>query len=389
MPDVTNLRVNKRSQRGFTIIELLIVIVIIAVLSAISAVIYSGIRSRAAYASAESGASQLGTELALYNAENGDYPTSAEFNPDGGCVSETDFCYEPFGEIDYDPDPPTPSDYCLSVNKLVILCEGETPTPITESICPVGFVKVPGSDNYGTDDFCVMRYEAKNVDGSAKTKSSGLPWVSINQANATIKANDACTGCQLMTEAQWMTIAENVISVGSNWSGGSIGSGHLFRGNISHFKLSADDIGSEPGSVERRYLTLNTGDDIWDLSGNISEWTQGNLMSNNQPGYSFDPANSGDQDLYKKQWNSVDIWTHNGFTFPSTSRPPAIANNWQSYQGIGVLYSNYNDPKTPAISLGYLRGGTCISSIYAGIYGLEFSGASGLYNGFRVTKPLS
>ena len=62
----------KRS--GFTLVELLIVIVVIAILTGISVVVFSGVQSRAKMASlvATIDAYQKGMEL--YNAENGGYP---------------------------------------------------------------------------------------------------------------------------------------------------------------------------------------------------------------------------------------------------------------------------------------------------------------------------
>lgn len=61
--------------RGFTIVELLIVIVVIGILAAITIVAFNGIQQRARASSASSGASQAAKKIALYQAENGAYPT--------------------------------------------------------------------------------------------------------------------------------------------------------------------------------------------------------------------------------------------------------------------------------------------------------------------------
>ena len=84
---------------------------------------------------------------------------------------------------------------------------------------------MPGNSYYGTSDFYVAKYEAKNVDGKAVSQAAGRPWIAISQASSIATAAAACDGCQLITDAQWMTLAENIMSVGSNWSGGSVGSG--------------------------------------------------------------------------------------------------------------------------------------------------------------------
>ena len=69
-----NLRTN---QKGFTIVELLIVIVVIAILAAISIVAYTGIQQRARNSQALNLASQVAKKAEVYYAINGSYPTAA------------------------------------------------------------------------------------------------------------------------------------------------------------------------------------------------------------------------------------------------------------------------------------------------------------------------
>lgn len=61
--------------KGFTIIELLIVIVVIAILAAITIVSYNGISNRATEASVTTDVEQLGKQIELFKAANGRYPT--------------------------------------------------------------------------------------------------------------------------------------------------------------------------------------------------------------------------------------------------------------------------------------------------------------------------
>ena len=62
------------SSNGFTIIELLVVIVIIAILSTITFVSYTGITQKAAAATLQSDLKNASTGIALYNANNDIYP---------------------------------------------------------------------------------------------------------------------------------------------------------------------------------------------------------------------------------------------------------------------------------------------------------------------------
>ena len=62
--------------RGFTIVELLIVIIVIAILAAITIVAYNGVQNRAHSSAQKSTAVNLGKKLEAFNAVQGVYPTS-------------------------------------------------------------------------------------------------------------------------------------------------------------------------------------------------------------------------------------------------------------------------------------------------------------------------
>jgi prepilin-type N-terminal cleavage/methylation domain-containing protein len=64
-------------QQGFTIVELLIVIVVIAILAAITIVAYNGVQNRAKATSAQSAANNAIKKAELYNTEKSVYPATA------------------------------------------------------------------------------------------------------------------------------------------------------------------------------------------------------------------------------------------------------------------------------------------------------------------------
>lgn len=72
--NMTTPNITRRRQRGFTIVELLIVIVVIAILAAISIVAYTGIQNRAHDSAVQQDLRQLGTAFELFQAEHGYYP---------------------------------------------------------------------------------------------------------------------------------------------------------------------------------------------------------------------------------------------------------------------------------------------------------------------------
>ena len=66
----------KNRNQGFTIVELLIVVVVIAILAAITIVSYNGITNNAHSSAADAAASTLQKKVELYNSDKGAYPTS-------------------------------------------------------------------------------------------------------------------------------------------------------------------------------------------------------------------------------------------------------------------------------------------------------------------------
>ena len=90
--------------KGFTIVELLIVVVVIAILATITVVAYNGIQSRARDAQLKSDLKSAATQLALYNTQNGTFPPSQASDAGVKDSSSTKFTYT------YNPGDNT---YCL------------------------------------------------------------------------------------------------------------------------------------------------------------------------------------------------------------------------------------------------------------------------------------
>ncbi len=116
-------------RRGFTIVELLIVIVVIAILAAISIVAYNGIQDRARTTAAMSAAKQVSDAVALYAVEHGDSYPSSLADVDIEDTDSTTYQYRALNSS-------TPATWCATVtvgNKSAYVSNTQT-TP-TEGAC--------------------------------------------------------------------------------------------------------------------------------------------------------------------------------------------------------------------------------------------------------------
>ena len=229
-----------------------------------------------------------------------------------------------------------------------------------------------------------MKYEAKNASGVATSQASGTPWVNISQTSAMTTSAAACTDCHLISEAEYLTIAHNVLSVDSNWSSGTVGSGYIYSGHNDNSAValaaSSNDsdgysgTGNTSPSNQRRTLTLTNGEVIWDIAGNVNDWTSGQT-SGGQPGVSG---------YAWRQWNAI-AGTGSLSPNPHPSYGTPAASNWTTTHGIGRTYSS----STETGLRGFPRGGTWSAGGDAGVLTLYLN-YSPSYTfssfGFRVAR---
>jgi len=381
-----------RTTHGFTIVELLVVIVVIAILAAITIVTYTGISSKATVASLVSDLDNASKQLKIFQVINGAYPTANNCPTPGS----TAICLKSSGGTVYvytSTNTTNPQSFALTATKSgtsYIIADNTTPGQISANptlSCPSGFIPVPGSITYGTADFCVMKYGAKNVGGVATSQAALTPWVNISQTDSITTSAAACTGCHLITEAEYLTIAQNVLSVASNWSTSTVGSGYIYSGhndNAPANTLAADSSDANgyagetnTGGNQRRTLTLSNDEVIWDLAGNVYEWTQG-TSTTGQPGI------TGTGSAWR-EWNVV---SNPGTISPNPSATAtgiSGASGWTSANGIGRINSNTEQAELR----GFYRGGDWSMGGYDGILTLIFNYSPGVTRaniGFRVSR---
>jgi len=382
---------------GFTIVELLVVIVIIGILASITAISYTGITKKATTAVLQSDASNASEQLEIFKIANGSYPSTADCS---SADSNTNLCLKTSSGTAFTyqvPDSNSPKSYTLyaanAANSQIVMKSNQSTINAVSKICPTNFVLVPGSSTYGTSDFCVMKYEAR-IQGSdigyvpysssfiADSRPTGDQWTMINQIEAKAAAATACSGCHLITSAEWMTIAQNVASVASNWSSATVGSGYIYSGYLGSDWLdaSSDDNDGYYGTSyyqfpnsrttsdyqQRRTLTLTNGQTIWDFSGSMEEW-------NNE-------TTTGITEFTYSEWPNVSTAIIDALTSQLGVNPSPAgtgitgSGNWKTDNRTGLM-SLYNGTN------GILRG-------YSGIFGFHSMNAesNGSTLSFRSAK---
>lgn len=391
---------------GFTLVELVVVIVVITILATIGILGFNAVVNGSNDADRKAKVATIAEALEKYFSKNGTYPTCAQMTDTADAVvALLPGVDKPTLRAPQAPSGTTNSITCgdmTSVNGPDVFAYTTATTTFTlkyksmtdsqvisvasrgqyanvppeAGTCPAGFITVPGNSSFGTTDFCVMKYEAKNVSNVAVSQPTGTIWASMSQSQAIPRAQTACAGCHLVTEAEWMTLAANVISVPSNWMSGTVGTGSLYTGHsdgtpANSLPASTDDADGyyqtgNTGDNQRRTFTLTNGQVIWDLAGNVGEHTTGTITNGNHAGIASQTSAG---------WLN---WNDGSLAFrgiPANSRPGAIstaAASWNDAQGIGKLYTYYSN----TITASYLRGGAYNQNVSVGVLTLQLNTAT-------------
>ena len=293
-----------------------------------------------------------------------------------------------------------------------------------KKICPTGYIWVDGSAEHGTlPGFCVMKVEARSDGGTdcgggacPTAATSSAPWVSISQNDAKTKCRQLGVGYHLITDQEWMTIAEDAANfVDSNWSGAAVGSGNLARGWAAHtsygdiwinsavatstnaeclYNVEDDMCGSSGAHLYRRTLTLSNGETIWDMSGNVYEWTDAYIVDDDGTHEMPLPNIAIASDWY--EYASTTDNPATGFDYVTDYkglnyiRPD---HRWDSTQGIGRIYLDADCAGTCGVDdhnyHAFIRGGNWSAGAGAGVFTLALGNAPSHVDhsiGFRCAR---
>jgi prepilin-type N-terminal cleavage/methylation domain-containing protein len=347
----------KSSLVAFTLVELLVVIAIIGLLSTLSTIALNSARSKARDSRRLSDIHNLSLALEMYYNDFGAYPPAPTSTGiiGGLCLSDlgiTSTCGLNTYIAKIPDDPKNNKHYLYSTvvnpQHYELIYEEET----NADDCPSNWVKVPGNTLYNTRTFCVMQYEAKikdqndgnqiyNSSYEPESRISGTPWVNISQINA--KSECESIGAHLITEDEWLTIVRNIELQPANWTLGSVGSGQIPRGN-SDSSAAMDGSDSLTG-VNKRTLTFSNGEVIWDIAGNVFEWTDATILGKDEPQGVANPTGFG--------WYQYSNLYSYGALSPERLLP--LNPTWNTNQGYGQIYTS--GVPTNTTTYAFLRGG--------------------------------
>ena len=210
-----------------------------------------------------------------------------------------------------------------------------------------------------------------------ESRASGTPIANVSHTYA----QQLCQGLggtyDLISNAQWQTIARNIEAVGTNWSSGTAGSGDLNRGHSEYnpsnslaagadsdpcfgYTDGRDDLSVCSPTIwhqDRRTFTLSNGTLLWDFAGNVMHWLRDIWGPADYTSLGLDVAS----DDY--------IYNQSSHTVLQNFGP---ANSYSSPSNLGFMYAPYDLTLTMPVIRGGFYGWDL--SDYTGIFAFDMGG---------------
>lgn len=248
--------------------------------------------------------------------------------------------------------------YARAINSIGTASDCSTASVSYETkSCPENYVPVPRNPDLGVaDDFCVAKYEMKNVSDVAASQKEGTPWVLITLSDMLTKCQDLNTHhsitnkYDLISNPEWMTMIRNAELIDKNWSPvdgvQKAGVGILAKGHSDGVPAAALEAGEDndpyfgtsnnanSGWEQRRTHFLSNGEVVWDLAGNVFDRINWSVLTANKAYYSGDGVPVSGY----REFNELDTLIAETDTMhPSTWAPHFIA--LTSVDGLGKYHA--------------------------------------------------
>lgn len=284
----------KNRQSGFTVVELLVVVIVIGILAAITIVSYSGIRQRANLATLQSDLKNASTQLEVYKTTNNDsYPIDQ---------ATANLKASPSTSITYNRYSAT--SYCVeAINSSATYHISSTDKTITAGVCIDPDWITIGTQtwarynlNVGTritgtteqaNNATIEKYCYNDLESNCTTYGGLYQWDEAMQYVTTPGDQDICSaGSHIPTDAEWWILIEHL---GVETAG-------------TQLEISGSSGLNIPLAGDRNTSGVYSG-----LSSNAVMWTSSESSTNTRAWYHH--LQSGDPTL---NWNSIP--KNNGFS---------------------------------------------------------------------------
>lgn len=222
-----------KKQAGFTIVELLIVVVVIAILAAITIVAYNGIQNRAKQSALQENAKQAATKLHLYSVTaNETYPDPSAFLSTTGLSSDTTTTYTYIPSTDR-------KNYCVSATNA-------QNTSLSYAVTSRSGGAIPGQ--------CVTNY-VQNPNFEAAV----VPWSYSSASSLTARSTDwAASGSYSLRVTPSTSSADTFASVGGQSNLINLTPGEVYTVTATS-RLAAAQTGVSDGRARRVVVYSWTG----------------------------------------------------------------------------------------------------------------------------------
>lgn len=237
--------------------------------------------------------------------------------------------------------------------------------------------------------------------------ASGFPIVNVSQTNSITRCSTVSVGgsaAHLITNNEWMTLARGAEAQTANWYGGVVGTNFMFMGHndngpaaalaastddnspysgtndsasscdgvYSNFVVGDDTTSGRACVGQKRTFTLANGSVIWDLSGNVWEWTNNTIQRQYQPqawngttddntGFNWSDFTSG---------GGLSRYIHSYKSGLSISDVQPSNATYNASKGVGRIYHYSLVGDTNTTVYAFRRGGGWDTGAYAGAFTL-------------------